>query len=321
MIAMKKATTFLVLTFLLSWPVAFWFLGSGMESYTTPWFVMAIYFMFTPMISTIITQKLIYRHELMKPLCVSFRPNRWFLLALLLPAVLALGSTAASLLFPNVLLTADPTETSLFLFFQHNLPQDQVAALTRSAADLPAHPFFLVLVGGTVAGLTINGLAGFGEELGWRGLLLRECAGLGFWRSSFTIGVIWGLWHLPFILHGHNYPGRPIAGVFMMILWTVLFTPLIVYVCIRSKSVIAAAIMHGSINGTATAPLIVLKGDDVLQIGVMGFPGILVLLCFNLMLLGLCRPGEWHNKWMEPTRANAGRLAAARQPGFPRGSS
>ena len=300
---MKKGAIFLVLTFLLSWPVAFLVFGSGMKSYTAtaPWFAMAIYFMFTPLISAIITQKLIYRHELIKPLRVSFRPNRWFLVALFLPAVLALGSTAASLLFPGVLLTADPTETSSFQFFRHHLSPDQVAALTRSVAELPVHPFFLVLVGGTVAGLTINGLGGFGEELGWRGLLLREFAGLGFWRASFTIGAIWGLWHLPFILHGHNYPGHPIAGVFMMILWTVLFTPLIVYVCIRSNSVIAAAMMHGSLNGTAMAPLVVIRGGDVLQIGVMGFAGILVLLCFNLVLFARCSPGEWHKKWMERT--------------------
>ncbi len=32
------------------------------------------------------------------------------------------------------------------------------------------------------------------------------------------------------------------------------------------------------------------------KIGVMGFAGILVLLGFNVVLLVLCRPGEWHNK-------------------------
>lgn len=300
---MKKAAIFLVLTFLLGWPVAFWAFSSGMKSYTAPWLAMAIYFMFTPMISTIITQKLIYRQNLMKPLRVSFRPNRWFLVALFLPVVLVLGSTATSLLFPGVLLTADPMKA----LFIHYLSPDQVAALTP-VAELPMHPFILVLVGGTIAGLTINGIAGFGEELGWRGLLLREFSGLGFWRASFAIGAIWGLWHLPFILHGHNYPGHPIAGVFMMILWTVLFTPLIGYVCIRSNSVIAASIMHGSLNGTAMAPLIVIQGGNALQIGIVGFAGMLVLLCCNVVLLAFCRPGEWLNKWMERTPDSAPEL-------------
>ena len=29
-------------------------------------------------------------------------------------------------------------------------------------------------------------------------------------------GLIWGIWHAPFIFQGHNYPQYPVAGVFMM---------------------------------------------------------------------------------------------------------
>ena len=303
---MRKPAIFLCLTFLLRWPVAFSSFGSGMNLYTPGGLVVAVYFMFTPSISAVITQKLIYRQNLMS-LGISFRPNGWFVVALLLPATIAMASTATSLFFTGVSFTSDPTESSSFLFFRQNLTQDQVAALTRSAGELPIHPFFMVLLGGTIAGLTINGIAGFGEELGWRGLLLREVARLGFWRASFMIGAIWGLWHLPFIVHGHNYPGHPIAGVFMMTLWTVMFSPLIGYITIRADSVIAAAILHGALNGTAMAPLLALKGGDVLQIGVMGFAGILVLLCLNLLLVAVGRPAEWHNKWMERTLHSAAR--------------
>lgn len=278
-----------------------------MKSYSAPWLAMAIYIMFTPLISASITQKLIFRQNIMKPLGVSFLLNRWFLVALLLPAILALGSTAASLCFPGVSLTVDPTEASFFEFLSNDFPEDRVATLSQSVTELPMHPFLLVLVTGTIAGLTINGIAGFGEELGFRGLLLRELAGLGFWRASFAIGVIWGLWHLPFIIHGHNYPGYPVAGVFMMTLWTVMFSPLMAYVCIRSNSVIPAAIMHGSLNGTVMAPFLVLKGGNVLQVGVMGFAGMLVLFSLNVALLGLFRPKEWHNKWMERTLDSAAR--------------
>jgi membrane protease YdiL (CAAX protease family) len=223
--------------------------------------------------------------------------NRWFFVALLLPALLAIGASAVSLFFADVSYAADLTEANIFEFFGKNLPGEQLAEINRSIDELPMHPFILVLIGGTLAGLTINGIAGFGEELGWRGLLLREWAPFGFWKSSILIGVVWGLWHLPFIIHGHNYPGHPVAGVFMMILWTVLFSPLIAYVCIRSNSVISAAIMHGAINGTAIAPALVLKGGDSLQSGVMGMAGILVLIVFNVVLIVLGKPGEWHDQW------------------------
>lgn len=302
---MKKATAFLITTFLLSWPVAFVAFGSGIRSYTPPWFAVAIYFMFTPLISALITQKMIYRQNVTNAFRVSFRLNWWFLVALLLPGGLALGSTVASLLFPGVLLTADPTETASFVFLSQNLAREQVTELARSASELPLHPFWMVLLSGTLAGLTINGLAGLGEELGWRGLLLREFRGLGFWRASFVIGAIWGVWHLPFILYGHNYPGHPVAGVLLMTLWTLTFSPLIGYVTIRADSVIAAAIMHGALNGTAMAPYLVLTGDNVLRIGVMGFAGILVLFALDLLLAVFGRPGQWHNKWIERTLDSA----------------
>lgn len=302
---MNKGTVFVITTFLLSWPVAFWLFSRGISSYTAAWFAMAVYYMFTPLISAIITQKMIFRENVIKPLRVSFHFNRWFLVALLSPGIIALASIATSLLFPSVSFTSTPTETTSFVFFSQNLTQEQVAELAQSAKELPLHPFLMVLLGGTIAGLTINGIAGLGEELGWRGLLLREFAGFGFWRASLAIGVVWGLWHLPFIVHGHNYPGYPVSGVFMMILWTVLFSPLIGYLTVRADSVIAAAIMHGALNGTAMAPLLVLMGGNALEVGVMGFAGMLVLICLNLLLVVAGRPEHWHNKWMQQTLDSA----------------
>jgi membrane protease YdiL (CAAX protease family) len=135
-----------------------------------------------------------------------------------------------------------------------------------------------------VAGATVNAIAGFGEELGWRGFLQREWAPLGFWKASFLVGFVWGLWHIPFLIHGHNYPGHIYLGILVMTVWTVLFSPLIAYICYRANSVIAAAVMHGTLNGTALGSALVLKGEDPLTVGVMGLAGIDVLLALNLGL-------------------------------------
>ena len=289
---MKKSAIFLLLTFFVSWTIAFCVFSYGVRLYTVPWLIMAIFFMCTPMISAIITQKLIFHESVMKPLGVSFRINRWFIVALLLPTLLAIGATVVSVLFPGVSITLDPAEANVFAFFE-NIRVDQ---RVTDISFLPVHPFILTLIFGTLAGLTINGIAGFGEELGWRGLLLREFASLGFWKSSWMIGTIWGLWHLPFIVNGYNYPGHPVAGVFMMTFWTILFSHIIAYVCIRSNSVISAAIMHGAINGTGMAPAIVLKGGDSLMIGVIGLAGIIVLVILNLLLISFGKPSQWHNE-------------------------
>ena len=53
------------------------------------------------------------------------------------------------------------------------------------------HPIWIGLVLALIAGPTINAIAGFGEELGWRGFLQKEFSYMGFWKSSAVIGVIY----------------------------------------------------------------------------------------------------------------------------------
>ncbi len=75
-----------------------------------------------------------------------------------------------------------------------------------------------------------------GEELGWRGFLLKQCSYMDFWKMSLVIGIIWGLWHAPIIIQGYNYPQNPVIGVFMMIgfvYFSLLYFPMSASVPIR----------------------------------------------------------------------------------------
>ena len=112
---------------------------------------------------------------------------------------------------------------------------------------------------------------------------MHELNPLGFWRSSFVIGFFWGLWHLPVIVNGYNYPGHPIVGPILMIVLTILISPLIGYVRLRAESVLAAAVFHGTLNAAATMVLF-LKGGTVLLVGVTGLAGMLTLLFANAAL-------------------------------------
>jgi hypothetical protein len=114
---------------------------------------------------------------------------------------------------------------------------------------------------GLFAGITINALFAFGEELGWRGFLLRQFRQMSFIKASLTIGFIWGIWHAPMILMGHNYPQHPEIGVLMMIVFCILITPFHLYITIKAKSVIAAAILHGTLNATAAISIIGISGN------------------------------------------------------------
>ena len=249
--------------------------------------VLSVSYMFVPMAIAIVYQNCMPGQP--RPLGVRFRPNRWFAVAWLLPPLVALATLGASLILPRV--EYSPDMEGMFNRLESSLTAEQIEQMKLQAQSLPVHPFWLALGQGLIAGATINAVAGFGEELGWRGFLYRELSFLGFWRSSLVVGVVWGFWHAPLILQGHNYPEHPVAGVFMMVVFTTLLSPLFTYVRTRSESVIAAAIMHGSLNGTAGLPIMVIQGGSDLTVGITGFTGFAVLGFANLGLWLLIRRG------------------------------
>lgn len=277
----KKIGLFLALTFILSWSIVIVFrlLGGSWNSIKAV--LIATAYMFMPMVSAILVQKVIYGESLREPLGITFNINRWFLIAWLLPPIIAIATFGISLLFPGV--TYSPEMAGIF-------PPEQLEQIETQIGELPLHPFWLALFAGLFAGITLNAVAGFGEELGWRGFLVKELNFMKFWKLSASIGIIWGVWHTPLILLGHNYPQHPIVGVFMMIMYTLLLTPIITYVRLKAKSVIAAAIMHGTVNGTGGLSVIIIAGGNDLLIGITGIAGFIILLLVNLTIFSLEKP-------------------------------
>lgn len=279
---LKKIGLFIGITFTLSWLIVALFLASGGRWVRLNATVVGIAFMFMPMTSAILVQKFIYKEPLKKPLGISFELNRWWLVAWLLPLFIAFATIGVSLLIHGI--TFSPDMEGFFERYEGILPPEQIQQMKEQVAALPIHVFWITLIEGLLAGITINAIAGFGEELGWRGFLLREFSYMGFWRSSAAIGLIWGIWHVPLILQGHNYPEHPLEGVFMMIIFCLLLSPIFSYIRLKAKSVIAAAIIHGSLNATAGLAIMIVKGGNDLIIGVTGLAGFIVLLIVNLCI-------------------------------------
>jgi membrane protease YdiL (CAAX protease family) len=277
---LKRIGLFIGITYALSWSIVILFLALGVRWGTPISMVVGIVLMFMPMISVILVQKVIYKEPLAKPLGISFKLNRWWLVAWLLPPLVALATIGVSLLIPGV--SYSPEMIGFFERFEGIMPPEQLEQMKEQLAAFPIHIFWISLVQGLTAGITVNAIVAFGEELGWRGFLLRELSHMGFWRSSAIIGLVWGVWHFPIILQGHNYPQHPVAGVFMMILFCLLLSPIFSYITLKSKSVLAAAIAHGSLNGTAGLAIMMVKGGNDLTIGVTGAAGFMVLLIANL---------------------------------------
>jgi uncharacterized protein len=277
----KKVLLFIVFTFLSNYLlIVLYFAIGGKWVIPGSWIVTAVY-MFVPMLVTIVIQKFIYRQSL-KSLGLSWRLNKWFLVAWLLPLIIVFATLGISLLLPGI--EYSPSMIGVLEQLKSVVPPEEFKQIQSDLAAVPSYAFiFTSIVQGLIAGVTINAVFGFGEELGWRGLLQTELNFMGFWKSSAIIGLTWGVWHAPLILQGHNYPQHPQLGVLMMTILTLLLSPIFSYIRIKSKSVIAAAIMHGTLNAIAGLPVLLTQGGNDLTVGISGLAGFvaiaIVIIC------------------------------------------
>lgn len=182
-----------------------------------------------------------------------------------------------------------------------------VPGMTETTA-LPPVPVIAVtgIVQGTLAGLTINGLFAFGEEYGWRGVLAEELRPLGVWRANLLTGLLWGFWHAPIIMLGHNYGREWGWGIIAMIAWVTPLSFLLSWARRRTGSVLAPAFLHGAYNGTiGLFTFLVVDGHLLVSLPM----GALMVLVLSLVAAGA---------WLllgDPTALTRRRAVAGRDPG------
>lgn len=267
------------------------YFGLGIRS-GTAYMVMAIGYMWIPGVLALV----FWRREgrRLRSVRLGIRPNRWFLFALLVFPVLQFASLAVALLGPGTSL--DPTMSGFLLQYEGVIPPEQLEVMRRQVVETPLFHLFALLAQSLVAAVTINLAAALGEELGWRGYLHEKLIDRGFWRCSLLVGSVWGLWHAPLILQGHNYPQTPVAGVFLMLAWCLLLAPLFTLIRVRSRSIVAAGIAHGALNSTISISFIYLSGGHFLWNGFHNLSGFVVLALVNAVLFFRLRntpPTAW----------------------------
>ncbi|MBF0542436.1 MAG: CPBP family intramembrane metalloprotease [Nitrospirae bacterium] len=278
----KRSIYFIGLVFLFDWLLIALFYAAGGKWNTNASIIISVIYMFIPMIIAVTLQRFIYHQPIKEPLGIKFKPNIWYFIAWVLPLFISLASFGVSLIFSGI--SYSPDMAGMFERYKYSLNSEQISLMKEQIQTLPIHPFWLTLGQAMIGGATTNTIAGFGEELGWRGFLYNEFLGLGFYRSSLLIGTIWGIWHMPIILMGHNYPQHPVFGVLMMTLWCILLSPIFSFIRERSDSVIATSILHGTINGTFVLSILLLKGGNDLIIGITGISGFIVLIMINILI-------------------------------------
>lgn len=285
--SIKKATLFVLITFVISFLLAgIYKLMGGDYSNKLAFTLLGTVYMFVPAISVLIIKKLIHKEAIVRDLLISFKINKWFVFAWFIMPIVIFVSLGISLLFPGI--TYDPEMTGMLTRMQSMMTPEEYEKIAEqmqaSLQSMPINPVWLSLIQGLIAGITINAVAAFGEELGWRGFLLHEFRNMKFLKASLIIGFIWGIWHAPMILMGHNYPQHPEAGILMMTIFCMLLSPLLMYITIKAKSVIAAAIAHGTMNAIAGISVMMIKGGNDLNAGITGLAGFIAIIVFVALI-------------------------------------
>ncbi|GAB4497535.1 MAG: CPBP family intramembrane metalloprotease [Anaerolineales bacterium] len=248
MIEKKNSYWFLGITLLLSWPLFLAPLALGeIDTTTKQLTVQGLWAaaMWAPGIAAIITTLFIAKQPFSSLRLNTLGPKRFYLWAWFLPiALIVLGG-----LF-----------TLLFGIAKLDLNFTMMRTAMKSAAGGGEVPVGMVILLQALLAVTLapffNILFTMGEELGWRGYLLPQLLPLGQWKAVLVSGVIWGVWHAPVIVQGHNYPGYPVLGVFMMIIFCVLLGIIISWMYLNTKSPWVAALAHGSVNAIAGLPIL-----------------------------------------------------------------
>lgn len=254
---MKRIALYLALAFGLTWTL--WgAAGSDPVTVGAPAAtqVMAALGMFGPAAGALVTRLLLRRSDPFRlPLRPHFRGSgRVYLAAWLVPPGLTLlGGALYFAVFPAQLDLSFGYLREMTGGALSGVPLLRVAALQMAGAV-------------TFAPL-INLVFALGEELGWRGLLypaLRER--LSPAAACLTGGVIWGLWHAPMLLRGHNYglgyPGYPLGGILAMCVFCFSTGVFLFWLTEKSGSVWPAALAHGAVNAAVGVPLLFLPSPE-----------------------------------------------------------
>ena len=202
---------------------------------------------------------------------------RYYLAAWFIPPLLVISTIVLSILIGTA--QYDPDFTTMKAIADQS---------SQAGVDIPVTTLILIqLVQALILGPIINVFVTMGEELGWRGFLLPKMLPMGEWKALIWGGVIWGVWHAPVILQGHNYPDHPVLGVLLMIIFCVFLSIIIGWIYLRTRSPWSAAIAHGSLNAWGGLAIVFLVPgfDTALGGTITSVTGFIILALFVGLLV------------------------------------
>ncbi|MCQ2146496.1 MAG: CPBP family intramembrane metalloprotease [Bacteroidales bacterium] len=282
---MKKALIFSLAVCLVSWAIYYGIVTLAGESFTGNPIIMTLFksvYMFFPLLTALALQ-IINKEKITDTGFLRIKFSWawvWAIIAVIAAIVICIPVSA---LMPGVEIHFGADQ----VISMNGLSGEQ-ADLLRSQLEMipPTAILASTLISGVLAGCTINAVAAFGEEYGWRNYMVACLKGKKFIIAALFIGLVWGIWHTPLILEGHNYPQHPVIGVAMMCIFCILAGVIELYFVLKTQSVVIAAVIHGCINAMAGAVVLCIVGGNDLTVGLTGVAGFisLSLVCLAIFV-------------------------------------
>ena len=273
----RRVVIFCALAFAQAWLVALvlWQMGGLSSPAALP--LMAIGTMGAPAVAHVLTR--IITHEGWGDMWLRPRLKRgwpyWLLAWFGVGALVVLGMVLYLALYPRYY------DSNLTLISREIPPEFSIS------------PWFVAIQGAVVGLLVspfVNGLATFGEEFGWRGYLFPRLMALGPRKALLLSGVIWGVWHAPYIVMGHNYglayAGAPWLAPLAMVWFCLVVGTVLSWLTWKAGSVWPAVIGHAVLNGMAGLPAMFVQGQPNPILGPT-VAGVIGGATFALVALGL----------------------------------
>ncbi len=271
--------------------------------------------MFAPAIAAALTRLITkegFKDAWIKPRAFK-KTWRYYVLAWFGPLVLVLAG--AALYF---LINPADFDPSMSYVIQATREQAEAMGVEMNIDDEAIRLTQIASLATLVIAPAINAVTCFGEEWGWRGYLLPHL--LERFSLPVTLlvsGIIWGIWHAPITVLGHNYglgyAGYPFTGIAAMCLFCIVLGVFMSYVTLRTGSCLPAVFAHGMVNGSAAAGIIfsATGGNPFVgpaPTGILG--GAFFIVAAIFMAVDLARNG-----WELPV---AGKTATSEKPLDPR---
>ena len=181
------------------------------------------------------------------------RNIKWYLIAWMVPVIFTfLGALLYYCIFKN---DFDLTFGRL---------QNEIINKTGQRSDSPIIAANLKILFAILINPFINMFLCLGEEMGWRGFLFPNLSKhVSRIKTHILVGVIWGLWHIPLTIVGHNYGleyfGYPWSGVLTLCIFTFAAGVFLSWITEKSSTIWPAALAHSTINSMGKIPRLFLS--------------------------------------------------------------